>query len=174
MNPSELFTGQLSPTKPAIPDSQQPRLPLKEIGLEAEGHSRKHRGGENRAARQSDPPGWWYYGNSLTTWGQYWEIEPVPGSRHDYKKNQDYFADPHWAAGIAGFLGDPPGRMQDEVVATGAGDHSAVGIPLLVPLTPMIILAVGIPVLVPLALVTIPAVSIAVGVLPLTVLAFQP
>ena len=165
MNPSELFTGQFFPTKPAIPDSQQPRLLLKAIGLEAEGHSRKHRGGENWAARQSDPPGWWYYGNSLTTWGQYWEIEPVPGSRHDYKENQDYFADPHWAAGIAGFLSDPPGRMKDEVVATGAGDHfrrrhfsagptdpddhSAVGIPVHWPF-----MSVGIPV--PLTLMIIP------------------
>ena len=102
LNPSELFTGQFFPTKPAIPDSQQPILPLKEIGLEAEGHSRKHRGGENRAARQSDPPGWGYHGNSLTNWGQYWEIEAVPDSRHDYKKNQDYYADPHWAAVATG------------------------------------------------------------------------
>ena len=56
LNPSELFTGQFLPTKPAIPDSQQPKLPLKEIGREAECCSRKHRGGENQAARQSDPP----------------------------------------------------------------------------------------------------------------------
>jgi len=68
LNPSELFTGQLLPAKPAIPDSQQPRLPLKEIGRE-KGYSRKHRGGENQAVRQSDPPGGGYYGNSLTTWG---------------------------------------------------------------------------------------------------------
>ena len=57
LNPSELFTGQLFPTKPVIP-GQQTRLLLQEIALEAEGHSRKHRGGENRAASQSDPPGW--------------------------------------------------------------------------------------------------------------------
>ena len=70
----------------------------------------------------------------------------MPGSLHDYKENQDYIADPHWPAGIAGFRCDPPGLLKDEVVATGAGDHSAVGISLLVPLTLMIILSVGIPV----------------------------
>ena len=95
LNPSELFTGQLLPAKPAIPDSQQPIFPLKEIGFESEGHSRNPRGGENWAALQSDPPGRRYYGNSLTNWEQYWEIEAVPDSRHDYKQKQDYFADPH-------------------------------------------------------------------------------
>jgi hypothetical protein len=108
LNSSELFTGLFLPTKLATPSSQQPRLPLKKIGLETETHSRKHRGDENWAAPQFHPPGWWYYGNSLTNWGQYWEIEGVTDGLHDYKKNQDYSADPQWTA-----------------VATDTGEHSA-------------------------------------------------
>lgn len=39
LNPSELFTGQFFPPKPAVPDSKQPRFPFQEIGF-ALGHSR--------------------------------------------------------------------------------------------------------------------------------------
>jgi len=106
-------------------DSRQPKLPLKAPGLWAEGYSRKVVQGCSRVASRSELLGSRCSGESLTSRRERWEIEPVPGSRCDYEKNQDNFADPHWQAGTVDLPADYPGRLTDGIVATGAVGHSS-------------------------------------------------